>query len=154
MTDASGAVIPGAEVTARGVTIAAERSTTTDAKGAYRLTALPAGTYTVIGGLYGPRHPHRHAGGDAQPRRHLRRDTARSAACRRPIAVSAPALDPSTSATGATITPREITELPVNGRNYLDLLQLVPGVAINRQVDPNSDRSIRCWASGAATTIS
>ena len=57
------------------------------------------------------------------------------------IAVSTPALDPSTSATGATITPREITELPVNGRNYLDLLQLVPGVAINRQVDPNSDRS-------------
>ena len=52
------------------------------------------------------------------------------------IAVSTPALDPSTSATGATITPREITELPVNGRNYLDLLQLVPGVAINRQVDP------------------
>ena len=49
-------------------------------------------------------------------------------------------LDPSTSATGATITPREISELPVNGRNYLDLLQLVPGVAINRQVDPNSDR--------------
>ena len=37
--------------------------------------------------------------------------------------------------------PREIAELPVNGRNYLDLLQLVPGVAINRQVDPNTDRS-------------
>ena len=55
--------------------------------------------------------------------------------------MSTPALDPSTSATGATITPREITELPVNGRNYLDLLQLVPGVAINRQVDPNSDRA-------------
>ena len=57
------------------------------------------------------------------------------------IAVSTPALDPSTSATGATITPREITELPVNGRNYLDLLQLVPGVAINRQVDPDNDRA-------------
>ena len=50
-------------------------------------------------------------------------------------------MDVTTSATGATITPRQITELPVNGRNYLDLLQLVPGVAINRQVDPNSDRA-------------
>ena len=50
-------------------------------------------------------------------------------------------MDATTSATGATITPRQITELPVNGRNYLDLLQLVPGVAINRQVDPDSDRA-------------
>ena len=55
--------------------------------------------------------------------------------------MSTPAIDVSTSATGETITGREIGELPVNGRNYLDLLQLVPGVAINRQVDPNTDRS-------------
>ena len=57
------------------------------------------------------------------------------------IAVSTSVIDVSTSATGETITGREIGELPVNGRNYLDLLQLVPGVAINRQVDPNTDRS-------------
>ena len=50
-------------------------------------------------------------------------------------------IDATTAATGATITPRQISELPVNGRNYLDLLQLVPGVAINRQVDPDSDRA-------------
>ena len=55
------------------------------------------------------------------------------------VEVRSPLVDATTSATGATITPRQITELPVNGRNYLDLLQLVPGVAINRQVDPNSD---------------
>jgi len=29
--------------------------------------------------------------------------------------------------------------MPINGRNYLDLLQLVPGVALKRQVDPGTD---------------
>src|SRR5204863_2426984 len=51
------------------------------------------------------------------------------------------AIDSTSSATGTTVTPRQITEYPVNGRNYLDLLQLVPGVAINRQADPNGDNA-------------
>jgi len=42
-------------------------------------------------------------------------------------------IEPSSAATGLTVTPRQILDLPVNGRDYLDLLQLVPGVAINRQ---------------------
>ena len=140
VTDTSGAVIPGAEVTVRGTTLAAERRTTTDAKGVYRLTALPAGTYTVTVTATGL------AASSAAIEVTLNRVvtfdvTLQVGGVQETIAVSTPALDPSTSATGATITPREITELPVNGRNYLDLLQLVPGVAINRQVDPNNDRS-------------
>src|SRR6185436_6846581 len=47
VTDSSGAVVPGAAVTLRGATVAAERSATTDARGVYRVTALTAGTYTV-----------------------------------------------------------------------------------------------------------
>jgi len=50
-----------------------------------------------------------------------------------------PLLEPNASSTGLTVTPQQIQDLPVNGRNYLDLLQLVPGVAINRQADPASD---------------
>jgi len=140
VTDASGAVIQGAEVTARGATLAAERRTTTDAKGAYRLTALPAGTYTVVVAFAGLAT--RTAALDVTLNRVVTFDaTLAVGGVQEVIAVSAPAIDASTSATGATITPREINESPVNGRNYLDLLQLVPGVAINRQVDPNSDRS-------------
>ncbi|MDQ2855513.1 MAG: TonB-dependent receptor plug domain-containing protein, partial [Acidobacteriota bacterium] len=49
-------------------------------------------------------------------------------------------VDPTASSTGTTVTPRQIQDYPVNGRNYLDLLQLVPGVAINRQsVGDNSN---------------
>ena len=44
-----------------------------------------------------------------------------------------PLLEPNASSTGLTVTPKQIQDLPVNGREYLDLLQLVPGVAINRQ---------------------
>ncbi len=140
VTDASGAVIQGAEVTARGATLAAERRTTTDAKGVYRLAALPAGTYTVSVAFTGL--VTRSATLEVTLNRVVTFDaTLEVGGVQETIAVSAPALDLSTSATTTTITPREITELPVNGRNYLDLLQLVPGVAINRQVDPNTDRS-------------
>src|SRR5258708_29281082 len=31
--------------------------------------------------------------------------------------------------------------MPLNGRNYLDLMQLVPGVAINRQADSHDDNA-------------
>ncbi len=140
VTDASGAVIQGAEVTVIGTTLAAERRATTDARGVYRLTALPAGTYTVTVTATGLAASA--ATIDVTLNRIVTLDvTMQVGSVQETIAVSTPALDPSTSATGVTITPREITELPVNGRNYLDLLQLVPGVAINRQVDPNSDRS-------------
>ena len=140
VTDASGAVIQGAEVTRPRHTLAAERRATTDARGVYRLTALPAGTYTVT--VTAPDLAASAATLEVTLNRVVTFDvTLQVGGVQETIAVSTPALDPSTSATGVTITPREITELPVNGRNYLDLLQLVPGVAINRQVDPNSDRS-------------
>jgi outer membrane receptor for ferrienterochelin and colicin len=55
------------------------------------------------------------------------------------VSAELPLLDTSSSSTGATILPQEIVDMPINGRNYLDLLQLVPGVTINRQADANSD---------------
>src|SRR5712671_3680010 len=51
----------------------------------------------------------------------------------------APLLESVTSSSGVTILPQQIEQMPINGRNYLDLLQLVPGVAINRQQDPSLD---------------
>ena len=140
VSDASGAVIQGAAVTVIGATVAAERRATTDARGLYRVTALPAGTYTVTVTASGLATSA--ASLEVTLNRVVTFDvTLQVGGVQETVAVSAPALDPSTSATVTTITPRQITELPVNGRNYLDLLQLVPGVAINRQVDPNNDRA-------------
>jgi outer membrane receptor for ferrienterochelin and colicin len=52
-----------------------------------------------------------------------------------------PLLETQSSAQSTTIMPRDIVDMPVNGRNYLDLLQPVPGVAVNRQADANSDNT-------------
>ena len=48
VTDASGAVLPGAEVKVSGTTLASERTATTGTNGFYRVTALPAGNYTLV----------------------------------------------------------------------------------------------------------
>ncbi len=140
VTDSSGAVLPGAEVAVRGATLGAERTAVTDTRGFYRFAALPAGTYTVTVTFTGLATSA--ATLEVTINRVVNFDvTLQVGGVQETIAVSTPALDPSTSATTTTITPREISELPVNGRNYLDLLQLVPGVAINRQVDPDNDRA-------------
>jgi outer membrane receptor protein involved in Fe transport len=138
VTDATGAVVPGAEVTVTGTSLA--RSVTTGPDGVYRVTALPAGQYTVA--VSAPGFAPRTASLEVTLNRVIVFDvTLQIGDVETVVEVSAPLVDVATSATGATITPRQITELPVNGRNYLDLLQLVPGVAINRHVDPTSDNA-------------
>lgn len=138
VTDATGAAMPAAEVKVTGTTLVSARTTTTGTNGFYRVAALPAGSYTVSFSAQG--FATRTVALELTLNRVVVLDaTLEIQGVETVVEVSTPLVDVATAATGATITSRQITELPVNGRNYLDLLQLVPGVAINRQVDPNSD---------------
>jgi len=58
------------------------------------------------------------------------------------VPATLPLLETQTSSQGVTIVPQQIVDMPINGRNYLDLLQLVPGVALNRQADQGSDNAV------------
>ena len=135
VTDPNGAVIAGAKVTASGATLATERSVVTDSEGYYRLTALPAGVYTLTISQQGFATStyrveltlNRVAKFDAQLK------VGGDVGAQVTVTSELPLLEPSASSTGATVTPQQIQNYPVNGRQYLDLLQLVPGVAINRQ---------------------
>ena len=51
-------------------------------------------------------------------------------------------LETTISSSGATILPWQVEQMPINGRTYLDLMQLVPGVAVNRQVDVGTDAAV------------
>jgi hypothetical protein len=135
VTDTNGAVIAGAQVKASGTTLATERNVATNAEGIYRLAALPAGTYTVTISQTG----------FAVSTSNIELTLNRVATLDVQLQVGSgvggvvtvtnelPLLEPNASSTGLTVTPQQIRDLPVNGRDYLDLLQLVPGVAINRQ---------------------
>jgi len=133
--DPHGAVVAGAQIKASSPSLATERTTTSDENGFYRITALPAGTYTLTASGTG------FANGtlgsvELTVNRTLTFDVQLEVGkVQEQVNVTAETqlIDSTSSATGTTVTPRQITEYPVNGRNYLDLLQLVPGVAINRQ---------------------
>ncbi len=143
VTDITGAVVAGAEVKVSGTALATERSATTDAEGVYRLPALPAGNYKLTVSKTG------FATSTANIELTLNLVLTVDVQVKvgnvgEMVNVSAevlPLLEPNASSTGATVTSRQIMELPVNGRDYLDLIQLVPGVAINRQANPGSDNA-------------
>ena len=139
--DANGALISGAQVKATSPTLGTERSVVSNAEGFFRIVALPAGTYTITVNQSGfgtstqviELTLNRTVTVDVQ----LQVGSVGGATV--DVNGETPLLTTETPATSATITPRQIAELPVNGRNYLDLLQLVPGTAINRQADPEGD---------------
>ncbi|HKU74135.1 MAG TPA: TonB-dependent receptor [Pyrinomonadaceae bacterium] len=141
--DAQGSMVAGAQVVVKSAALGIERTTTSDASGFYRVTALPAGMYSMSVSRTG------FATRDFD---NIELTVNRTLSLDIPLEVGAVAgqvdivgyaqlLNPTTAATGATVTPQQIKEMPTNGRNYLDLMQLVPGVVINRQVNPNSDNS-------------
>lgn len=143
VTDPNGSVVAGATVKVTGATLAAERTATTDEDGFYRLTALPAGTYTLMITMSGFAPDSSNI--ELTLNRVVTIDVRLQVGDIRGEVVNVgdvlPLLNTNAPSTGSTITPRQITELPVNGRNYLDLMQLVPGVAINRQANPEGDNA-------------
>jgi hypothetical protein len=143
VTDRQGLPIAEAKVQIIGATLATERVVMTDASGTYQLTALPAGTYTLSVSR---------TGFATQVIKDLEITLNRTfrfnvsleiGTVQQQVEVSAriPLLDTTSSSQGTTIVPQQIEDMPINGRNYLDLLQLVAGVTINRQADLNSDNA-------------
>lgn len=143
VTDHQGLAISGAEVSVTANTLAVSKKTTTDANGNYQIAALPAGIYTLTVS---------HAGFSTEEFKDLEITLNRTlkfnvllavGTVEQKVVVSAeiPLLETTSSSEGATIVPSQIVDMPINGRNYLDLMQMVPGVGINRQADLNSDNA-------------
>src|SRR5689334_2156726 len=141
--DAQGSVVSGANVSVKSAALGIERTAISDADGFYRITALPAGNYSLTIS---------HTGFSTRSFDDIELTVNRTLTLDIPLEVGAvqeqvdvvayaQLLNPTSSSTGATVTPQQIREMPTNGRNYLDLMQLVPGVVVNRQANVGSDNS-------------
>lgn len=141
VTDRQGLAVNGAQLRLSSATLAINREVTAGDAGNYQFAAIPAGVYSLSVSHAGF-SSRIFEGLDVTLNRTLTFNVSLELGkIEETVNVNAelPLLETSSSSTGATILPQEIVDMPINGRNYLDLLQLVPGVAINRQADRNSD---------------
>ncbi|MBA2340836.1 MAG: carboxypeptidase regulatory-like domain-containing protein, partial [Pyrinomonadaceae bacterium] len=130
VTDANGAVIAGATVTAINVEQNTRTEVVTNDEGFYSIPALRPGAYTLE--ISAPNFS-RQTRPDVvlQVSQVARIDSQLQAgAVTESVEVSggAPLVDVGSSAIGEVIQGRQIVELPLNGRNVLELARLVPGV--------------------------
>lgn len=131
VTDPSGALIPGATVTLKNLATNVERSTTTNTAGNYVLVNINPGRYTIT--------VHKDGFTTAtQPEFELQVNQTSTldfslhvGSTVESVTVEAAeaGLQTSTSELGAVIDRKSVNDLPLNGRNFTQLLNLTPGVS-------------------------
>jgi hypothetical protein len=130
VTDPSGAVVTDAQVTVRQEQTNVTTTTTTDQEGRFRLPYLSVGLYEIT--------VHESGFRDAVHQLAVRA----GAAFEFPVTLSVSGIDTTVTVTAdvtvleaarsqiaATLLESEIRSLPMNGRNFLELALLVPGVS-------------------------
>lgn len=130
VTDQSGAAVPGASVTITDVQRGVSRNLTTDADGDYVAPDLSPGTYKVHVESKGFRTVERinvpiEVGKDARIDFALQPGEVSEVV---QVNEDVPLVDTTSATLGGTLSNKEINDLPLNGRNYENLLQLRPGV--------------------------
>ena len=143
VADQQGLPIVGAEVTVKDQAAGGETKSITDTDGHFAMLGLEPGRYNITAARQGFTTKV-HADLDLTVNRQVRLDiTLAVGSMQQQVTVGAspPLLETGTSSSGDTILPAQVESMPLNGRNYLDLLQLVPGVAINRNFHEGDDNS-------------
>jgi hypothetical protein len=129
--DSTSAALPRVKVTVTNVDTNLTRSTLTDLTGEYRFLSLPVGTYTVDAELNGFQKFVSEGivlTVDQQRRVDIMMQVGN---IQQRVEVSAAAVQVETTSTqlGTVIDDKSILNLPLNGRSYIDLLSIQPGVA-------------------------
>ncbi len=142
VTDPTRAVVPGAQVTALELDTGFTRSARSGPDGSYEIPLLPPGHYRLTldktgfeNLVQGPI--------ELTVNAHLKIDfqlTIGAQTTTVTVEASPPLLDTQTSTVGTTIERERVSQLPLNGRQFLQLTLFTPGVAPGAQQSENSAR--------------
>src|SRR5947209_2769954 len=140
VTDPTGATVANADVTVTNTETNVSTALQTNESGAFNAPQLNPGIYSVTIKMPGFRVvsiPNvAVAAGDRR-----RVDTALQVGANTEtieISTQAPALQTDSSTVATNVTERAVQDLPLNGRNYINLVQIIPGAA---EAAPNSINS-------------
>ncbi len=130
LTDQSGAAVAGATVVITDVQRGTSRTITTDESGAYAAPDLQPGTYKIHVEAKGFKSVERtnvliEVASDVRADFALQPGQVTEMVT---ISEEVPLINTTSATLGGTLSNKEINDLPLNGRNYENLLQLRPGV--------------------------
>ncbi|MEZ5289543.1 MAG: TonB-dependent receptor [Vicinamibacterales bacterium] len=130
VTDAQGGVVPGATVSARQVETDVTATVATDDRGRFRLPYLRVGAYELTVHLDGFADVHRRLTLSAGSAFELPIALAvEGVTSQVTVSADAPVLESARSQIATTVAVAEVQSLPLNGRQFLDIAVVTPGVA-------------------------
>lgn len=142
IVDTQGAVVPDASVTLTANATGVVRTTTTNGNGNYRFDVLPPGLYSVKATKNGFATQTATNAEIFVQRTTTQNFTFNPGAVSETIEVhaEAPVLDQQKTSVGMEITPNQVENLPLNGRDFANLAVLAPGVKPVNSYDPTKNR--------------
>lgn len=131
--DANGASVPNASVKVTNNATNAERTATTDESGFYTVTNLPVGTYTIEAEQKGYKKAlvsGQNVTADARLTVDLKLEAGEVSETVEIVAAAGETVNTTSGEVARVIDRQQVQNLALNGRNYIQLLSLVPGVAL------------------------
>jgi len=134
--DSTGAVIPGTAITAKNLETGLTRTAVGGEDGSYRFSALPVGAYEMRAEQPGFRTEVRSGLTLTVSQEAVVNFTLQPGALDQTVLVTeeAPLVNTTSGALGGLVDERRVSELPLNGRNFIDLTLLQPGVTQQRNL--------------------
>ena len=132
ITDPSGAVVPGAQVTVHGIATGLDRVVTSDSAGNYTVPSLLPGNYSVSVKAPGF-STYKLTSVSLQVDQNVTANVHLSVAAAGEVVNvqgAAPIIDAQTPTVGQVIDQKTVQEMPLNGRHFLDLTNLTPGTVV------------------------
>ena len=142
VTDPNGSVVVGAEVTVSNAAAAFSRTVKTDSNGSYRIDPIASGVYNVkvtMSGFAAATASNIETSVGRTTSQDFKLKTGKITETIE-VTASAPLVDSEKTDVSQNITPEQIQDLPLVGRDVANLAYLAPGVKAADSYDPTKNR--------------